>query len=178
MKKAAILLLGVALVLSFGCAKKPAEVIIGVWTGTLTLEGEEAQNIVMEFMEDGNFTLTPEGDVPAKGTYEIDDQGNLTGEFTVEEEEIAGKMTGLLEKETIKGEIEMTVKVEVPVTEEEVAPEGEEVAPEKVEEAAPPEGEEEAVPEVKVEEKIVKGTFEVTKGEAPAEEETTEEGGE
>jgi hypothetical protein len=178
MKKAAILLLGIALILSFtGCAKKPAEVILGTWTGKMTPEGQEAKNITMVFEKDGSFALTPEGDVAAKGTYKIDEKGALTGDFAVEGQDISGKMTGTLDtkKLNIKGDIEMKVMVEVappPVPEPkpgEVKKETPKVKPEK--------GKEEPVPTPvpQKEEKIIKATFEVTKGEAKKEEKT--EGG-
>jgi len=175
MKKATLLLLGIALILSFtSCAKKPAEVILGTWTGKMTPEGQEAQNITMVFEKDGSFTLTPEGDVAAKGTYKVDEKGALTGDFAVEGKEISGTMTGTLDvkKLVIKGDIEMKVMVEVappPAPEPkpgEVKKEEPKVKPEK--------GKEEPVPTPvpQKEEKIVKATFEVTKGEVKKEEKT------
>ncbi|MGQ9706037.1 MAG: hypothetical protein ACUVWP_03405 [bacterium] len=176
MKKAAIMLLGIALILSFtGCAKKPAEVILGTWTGKMTSEGAEPSNITMVFEKDGSFTLTPEGEEAAKGTYKVDEKGALTGDFVVEGQEITGKMTGTLDvkKLTIKGDIEMKVMVEVaPPPEPEPKP-GE---VKKEEPKVKPEaGKEEPTPAPVKEEKIVKATFEVTKGEAKKEE--TTEGG-
>lgn len=166
-----------ALSLLMGCAKKPADVIVGDWEGEVTMkmpegEREETMEFTSTFNEDGTCTFKPvEEEEAAEGTYEITETGEVTAMVTMPDEQ-AVELTGKLDMETESLELSGIV----PPPEEQIKTHIAQLEQEKM--AAEEEGEE-FTKEIPTKEELTKKlttTMEFALSKATAgEEETTEE---
>lgn len=101
------------IILITGCAKKPSEVIVGEWEGEGEVEVSENEPQVSDFTviftQDGEVEIVPEKDEPAEGTYEVDDDGNITAMVTVPGEDRELEFSGSLDMESEKIELSATL---------------------------------------------------------------------
>jgi len=123
MKKALFLIMALLIVLGLfaGCAKKPADVIVGDWKGEGKIEVPNAEPEVLEFTgtfaADGNVSFTPKDEEAAKGTYTIDDAGAITATVTIAPDDKEVEFAGKLDME----KVEVTLATTITPTEEEYA---------------------------------------------------------
>lgn len=100
----------IVILLMFGCAKNPRDIIIGEWKGEAEIEMPDEKDKTREFrvtfLEDGKCFFAPEGAEVSEGTYEISEQGDISTDVVLPiEEKVELELTGSLDLDKEKIEL-------------------------------------------------------------------------